>query len=211
MSATDVLDRQAEALGTARGLAGEFVDSGIAGFGGLLAAAQHEREDTDLIGPKGLGARHGAIEKRPLIVQRFLAFGRLGRQRDFEKAGAFDRDFDAVLVENSARLTNLFDRLFGVVPAPDIADLGPLEVVLSQESGGGQDVVIDLVGEDAELDPGQRQGLQAAGEESAGACGEEFTAAVAIHASDYRLSSRYQFPISVANIQHFEMEAVGRK
>src|SRR5450759_902597 len=73
-----------------------------------------------------------------------------------------------MLVQDLPGLADLLHRLRGIVGAPDIANLGPVKVVLLEEFGGGEDVVVDFVGGDAELEAGERKRAQAAGEEQRG-------------------------------------------
>ena len=75
-----------------------------------------------------------------------------------------------MIVQNLRGFADLLHRLRRIVRAPDIADLGPVEIVLLKEFGGGEDIVVDFVRGDAEFDVGERKRAQAAGEQQRGAC-----------------------------------------
>jgi hypothetical protein len=92
---------------------------------------------------------------------------------------------DTVPIENRPRLADLLDRLFGVVLAPDVAHLCPLEPIVGQKLGGRRHVVVDFVGGDSEFDIGQGQRPQPAGKQRQRGRGESFAAGKTSHVADY--------------------------
>ena len=168
MAAADVLHGQQKLAwpSAARRFAQQFVDSPVVLGRRLLASFEHEGENPDFACSEDPSPLHGRIQQLPLLIQLATARGRIWRNRDLEEAGVQDGDAEALFIENGACLPHLLQWLVGVVWTPDVTNLGPSKAVAAQKVGGGERIVIDLVGGDAEFEVGERQGPEAAGQGS---------------------------------------------
>jgi hypothetical protein len=139
-----------------RRLSQQFVDSAVTPGRLLLVPFEHEGENPDFARSENRGPLHGRIQQLPLLIQLAPSRGCIWRKRDLEKNGVQDGDADALFVENGACLPHLLQGLAGIIWTPDVPHLGPSKAVAAQKVGGGQRVVVDLVGGDAESELGER-------------------------------------------------------